>query len=69
MNKNWTIYSIQRYHIIFITHIPDIAETLRKWPPLGSIDRVCSKAYTLPPPNDSSDQEYTVILKFVKLSY
>ena len=39
-------------------------ETLRLWPPVGSLDRVCTKPYTLPPPNDESDQEYTVNYHF-----
>lgn len=38
------------------------------WPPQGTLDRVCSKPYTLPPPNDESDKEYTVNLEF-KLTY
>ncbi|XP_077285508.1 uncharacterized protein LOC143910785 [Arctopsyche grandis] len=37
-----------------------ISETLRMWPPLGSIDRVCSRPYTLPPPNEYSKKSYTI---------
>ncbi|KRT84828.1 cytochrome P450, partial [Oryctes borbonicus] len=36
-----------------------VAESLRKYPPLGFVTKICTKAYTLPPTNDKAEP-YTV---------
>ncbi|KRT86437.1 cytochrome P450, partial [Oryctes borbonicus] len=36
-----------------------VAESLRKYPPIGALTKICTKAYTLPPTNDKAEP-YTV---------
>ncbi|XP_077285152.1 cytochrome P450 9e2-like [Arctopsyche grandis] len=37
-----------------------ICETLRFWPPVPGVDRVCVKPYSLPPPNDSVSTNFEI---------
>ncbi|XP_077286390.1 cytochrome P450 9e2-like [Arctopsyche grandis] len=37
-----------------------ISETLRMWPPVGAVDRLCKKSVTLPPPNEKSNIPYKI---------
>ncbi|XP_077297741.1 cytochrome P450 9e2-like [Arctopsyche grandis] len=37
-----------------------VCEALRKWPPVPVTDRKCIRSFNLPPPNNSSNKEFTI---------
>ncbi|XP_077296613.1 uncharacterized protein LOC143918549 [Arctopsyche grandis] len=37
-----------------------VCEALRKWPPVPGTDRKCIRAFKLPPPNNSTNEEFTI---------